>query len=144
MAMIELTHLHPMTVHFPIAVILIGFLVELVSLFYKKEPCLSKMGYYLMIIGMVAALAAFGTGYFLTDPLDGEAGIMRQTHKLFATLTLISIILATTLRILLIYLNKEGSYLMWIVLGLYLMSFIFVIYTGYLGGHLMMDYMIGL
>ncbi|MFH1160329.1 MAG: DUF2231 domain-containing protein [bacterium] len=143
-AMLESSHFHPMTVHFPIAIILIGFLIDLISVFSKKEPCFSRMSYYLEIIGMVAAIVAFGTGYYFTSPMQGEAGLIRDEHKLFATLTLVFIILATTFRVLLVYLKKEETYLMWIARGFYLMSFIFVAYTGYLGGHMVMDYMIGL
>jgi uncharacterized membrane protein len=142
--MLDTSHFHPMTVHFPIAVILIGFVIDLASIFVRKDTCLPKMGYYLQIFGMIAAIAAFGTGYYLTSPMQGEAGIMRDEHKLFATLTLVCIILSTMLRVLLNYLKKEGSWIRWISLGFYLMAFIFVIYTGYLGGHLMMDYMMGL
>ncbi len=42
--------LHPMIVHFPIALILAGFLADTLSLFIKKEPCLSKVGFYLMLV----------------------------------------------------------------------------------------------
>ncbi len=133
-----------MTVHFPIALIMIGFIIDLVSVFNKKEPCLSKMGYYLEIFGMIAAIVAFGTGYYFTSMLSGEAGMARSEHKLFATFTLVFIILATTFRVLIVYLKKEDSYLKWIALSLYLCAFIFVGYAGYLGGILVQDYLIGL
>lgn len=142
--MIDSSHFHPMTVHFPIALIMIGFIVDLVSLFNKKEPCLSKMGYYLEIFGMIAAIVAFGTGYYFTATLSGEAGVARMEHKLFATFTLVFIILATTFRVLIVYLKKEESYLKWVALSLYLCAFIFVIYTGHLGGMLVEDYLMGL
>ena len=32
------SYLHPMIVHFPIALILAGFLADLLYLFYKKQP----------------------------------------------------------------------------------------------------------
>ena len=99
------------------------------------------MGYYLEIIGMIAAILAFGTGYYFTNPMIGEAGVVREEHKLFATLTLVFIILATFFRILITYLRKESSFLRWIALCLYLCAFIFVGYTGYLGGHLVLDIM---
>jgi uncharacterized membrane protein len=40
--MFATSHLHPMLVHFPIALILIGFLAELAFLVIKKEVCLTK------------------------------------------------------------------------------------------------------
>ena len=66
--MFEPSHFHPMIVHFPVAIIFIGFLFDLSSLFITKEKCLSKMGLYLEVIGMFAAIAAFGTGFFLQVP----------------------------------------------------------------------------
>lgn len=129
-------HFHPMLVHFPIALIIVGFLADLFSQFIKKEPCLSKVGYYLGILGMLGALAAWGTGYFFTDPLDGEAGLLKDKHELFATLTLVTIIVATIARIVLIYLGNENTKFKYIPLVLSFLAFIFVSYTGYLGGTL--------
>lgn len=142
--MIDSSHLHPMTVHFPIALILIGFLVDLFSVFNKKDPCLSRTGYYLEIFGMIGAIVAFGTGYYLTAAMSGEAGEARLEHKLFATFTLVFIILATTFRVLIVYVKKEESYLKWVALSLYLCAFIFVIYTGHLGGMLVEDFLMGI
>jgi uncharacterized membrane protein len=142
--MFDMNHLHPMTVHFPIAIIFIGFLIDLASLFVTRERCLSKMGLYLEVIGMLAAIAAFGTGYYLTSPMEGEAGLLREKHELFATLTLVSIILATLFRLLLVYQKKEETYLKYAAMGLFLCAFIFVQITGFLGGTLVFNYMIGL
>lgn len=141
--MIDISHLHPMTVHFPIAIIMVGFIFDLVSVFNQRNPCLSRTGYYLEIIGMITAIAAFGTGYYFTGEMAGEAGLVRDEHKLFATLTLVFIILATLLRVLVNYLKKEQTYLKWVVLCLYLCAFIFVMYTGYLGGYLVQHFLIG-
>ena len=142
--MFDTSHLHPMIVHFPIAIILVGFLFDLFSLFITQEKCLSKMGLYLEVLGMFAAIAAFGTGYYLTSPMEGEAGLLRDQHKLFATLTLISIILATFFRLLLVYQKKEESYLKYGAMGLFLFAFVFVSITGYLGGSLVYTYMVGI
>jgi uncharacterized membrane protein len=56
--MINSTHFHPMIVHFPIALITIGFTADVVSLFIRNEKCLSKTGFYLMVTGALAAIAA--------------------------------------------------------------------------------------
>ncbi|MBE0648119.1 MAG: hypothetical protein IH596_10070 [Bacteroidales bacterium] len=142
--MFNSSYFHPMTVHFPIALIMIGFIVDLVSVFNKKDPCLSKTGYYMEIFGMIAAIVAFGTGYYFTSMLSGEAGLARIEHKLFATFTLVFIILASTFRVLIVYLKKDNGYLKWVALGLFLCAFIFVIYTGHLGGMLVEDYLMGI
>jgi len=130
-----------MLVHFPIALITVGFLADLFNLFIKKEPCLSKIGYYLEILGMLGALAAWGTGYFLTSSLDGEAGLLREKHELFATFTLVTIIVATIARIVLVYIGNENTNYKYIPLSLFFLAFIFVSITGYLGGTLVIEYL---
>ncbi len=142
--MFNVSHLHPMMVHFPIALIAVGFFADLVNLFTKKEPCLSSIGYYLEILGMAGAIVAWGTGYFLTSPMEGEAGLMRDQHELFATITLVTIIIATIARIILNYLGTDHTKFKYIPLTLYFLAFLFVSYTGFLGGSLVMDFMIGL
>jgi len=142
--MFDSSHFHPMLVHFPIAIITVGFLFDLAALLIRKEPCLSRTGYWLEIIGMVGAVFAFGSGYFFTSPMEGEAGLMREKHEFYATFTLISIIVATLFRIVINYLNKEATNLKYLSLGLYFISFVFVSITGYLGGTLVIEYMIGL
>jgi uncharacterized membrane protein len=142
--MLNSAHFHPMLVHFPIALITMGFLFDLIAMICKKEPCLSKTGYWLEIIGMAGAIFAFGTGYFLTSPMEGEAGLVRDRHELFATFTLVTIILATLFRIVIKYQGKEQTVLKYVSLGLFFFAFLFVSITGYLGGSLVIDYMIGL
>jgi uncharacterized membrane protein len=140
--MINTSHLHPMIVHFPIAIIMIGFLVDLLSLFRSKGKHLSTMGFYLEIVGMLAAIAAFVTGYLGILQKGDEAEMLRESHEFFATLTLISIILATFFRLLLVHHKKEESQLKYVALGLFFFAFIFVIITGYLGGTLVYSYML--
>jgi uncharacterized membrane protein len=142
--MFTTSHLHPMLVHFPIAIITVGFLFDLLSLIVKNNSWMPKAGYWLEVIGMISTVLAFGTGYYFTSPMEGEAGLMRDKHELFATITLVSIILATLFRIVAAYLNKETIGVKYISLGLFFISFIFVSITGFLGGTLVIEYMIGL
>ena len=142
--MFDSSHFHPMMVHFPIAIITVGFFADLLSLFTRKELCLTRMGYWLELIGMIAVVGAFVTGYFFTTPMEGEAGQARDQHELFALFTLFAILIAVFFRILLHYLKKEDTPLKWISLLLFFASFILVSITGYLGGTLVINYMIGL
>ena len=76
--MIPTEHFHPMLVHFPIALVMIGFLADLASLIIKKELCFPKISFYLLIIGTLGALAAVTTGYFFTSEMSGAAGDVRR------------------------------------------------------------------
>jgi len=144
--MIPLSHFHPLSVHFPIALITIGFLFDLVYLFYKKETWLPKAGYYLQILGMLGAVVAWGTGYFIagTTQMEGEAMQVKEQHELFATISLVAIIVATIARIILVYQKTENTFYKYIPFGLSFVSVIFISITGFLGGKLVIDFMIGI
>jgi uncharacterized membrane protein len=142
--MIPTSHFHPMMVHFPIAIVTIGFLIELSSLWFKKEICLSKFGFYLLIIGTLAAIPALLTGILFTDEMSGSAGEIQETHELFAWLTMGVLAVTSILRIILNYKNKEESSLKWLVFALYALAAIFVGITGFYGGTLVYNYMMPL
>ncbi len=131
--MFELQHLHPMVVHFPIAIILVGFLADLSSLVFKKVKCLSTMGLYLEMLGVLAAIVTYGTGYFLTGTTIEEAGAIGQNHRLFATMTLVTIIIAGFFRLLIVYLKKDETWLKYVSMGLFFLAVAFVSITGHFG-----------
>ncbi|HEX2934503.1 MAG TPA: DUF2231 domain-containing protein [Bacteroidales bacterium] len=138
--MISSSHFHPMLVHFPIALITFGFLADLFSLFFKKEACLSRSGFYLLITGTIGALLAWATGMFFTAEMSGSAGEMRETHELFATITLGLLVLASVLRIVLIK-KPDLVTMKWVAFVLYCLAVFFVSITGYFGGNLVYNYM---
>jgi uncharacterized membrane protein len=74
--MFNTDHFHPIAVHFPIAIITIGFIAEVASLFFKEEKCLSKTAFYLMVVGTLCAIVAWGTGQLFTQ--HPEEGAIRQ------------------------------------------------------------------
>ncbi|HRX11103.1 MAG TPA: hypothetical protein P5210_05610, partial [Draconibacterium sp.] len=57
--MFSIDHVHPMVVHFPIALIYIGFLCELIFLLFRKETLFSEAGFWLLCVGAVTAAAAY-------------------------------------------------------------------------------------
>jgi uncharacterized membrane protein len=142
--MISISHLHPMLVHFPIALIAFGFLGNVASLFFKKEPCLSKLGYYLLIAGTLSAIIAWLTGTLFTSEMSGSAGEIKETHELFALISLITLIITSVISIILKTKNKEDSRLKWLAFVLYGIAMISVSITGFYGGTLVYNYMMPL
>jgi uncharacterized membrane protein len=138
-------HLHPLIVHFPVALIITGFFLDVISLFFnKKEPCLSKAGFYLMILGTLAAVAGYLTGEFFTSEMSGAAGELKERHEVFAKITMFVMIAASLLRIYLVWKKKETGSLKWLVFALFFIATATVGYTGFLGGSLVYDFMIGI
>lgn len=142
--MISTTHLHPMLVHFPIALVMLGFIAEIASIYFKKEVCLSRLGFYLLIIGTLSALIALVTGTFFTSDMTGSAGKIQETHELFAWITLSTLLATSVLRILLQFKKEENAGLKWVAFILYGLGAISVSITGFYGGTLVYDYMMSL
>ncbi len=142
--MLPLSHLHPMLVHFPIALVVFGFLAYLASVFFKKQSFLPKTGFFLLIIGTLAALAAVLSGDLFTSEMTGEAGLVRETHEMFAWITLGLLIATAALWTLLKMKKKDESSLKWLVLGLYGFATLSVMLTGFYGGNLVYNYMMPL
>ena len=142
--MFNTDHLHPMIVHFPIALITVGFFAEVISLFFKSEKCLSKIGFYLMVLGSLGAIAAWSTGQLFTEePTQGEVLKVFVRHETGALTTMILIVSGTIFRIWLIVKKKEESPLKWVAFGFYLLAFLAVTFTGFMGGTMVYDFMIG-
>jgi uncharacterized membrane protein len=143
--MFNTAHLHPMIVHFPIALITIGFVAEVFSLFFRSEKCLSRTGFYLMVLGTLAAIGAWTTGQLFTnEPSQGEIVGVFTKHETGALITMILMIIGSAFRIWLVIKKQEESQMKWIAFGLYLLGFAAVTFTGYMGGTMVYNYMMAL
>jgi len=142
--MFSASHLHPMLVHFPIALVTFGFIADLASLLFKKEACLSKFGFYLLVFGTLAALSALLTGVLFTSEMSGAAGEVQETHELFAWITVGILIALSAFRFFLKFKSKEETELKWIAFALYGLAAISVSITGFYGGTLVYSYMMPL
>ncbi|MBN2891187.1 MAG: DUF2231 domain-containing protein [Bacteroidales bacterium] len=134
-------HIHPMVAHFPVALIIVGFLFEIFSLFFKKEACLSKTGFYLLEIGALSVVVTYLSGVIFTEELTGPAHEVMETHELFALLTMITMVVNALFRLWLIYKKKEETNLKWFAFSLYAISTVLVGITGFFGGTLAYNYL---
>ena len=139
--MFTIEHIHPMVVHFPIVLILVGFLAEMVNLFFRKEPLLQAAGFWLLCAGAVAAAFAYASGLFLTREIYGAAGSVQSSHELFAEITVISALIGAVIKIYLKAEGKEVGLLKWIAFAIYAFTTIMVSITGYYGGVLVYGYL---
>lgn len=142
--MFDTSHIHPMLVHFPIALVVIGFVAELASVFIKKEPCFSKIGFYLLLTGTLAALGTWLSGVLFTSELSGAAGDVKETHELFALITLSLLVVCSALRLLIQFRKTKNKNLTWIAFILYALAALSVGLTGFFGGTLVYSYMLPL
>ena len=143
--MFNIAHIHPMMVHFPIALLMVGYLADLLFLFIKKEKCLSKLGLYLLVLGTLAALMAFLSGSVFTNhPTSGSIFPVFENHELFALLTIISAVVTLTVRLYAVITKKDETSLKWVVFALYTLTACFISITGFLGGYMVYNFMLGI
>jgi uncharacterized membrane protein len=139
--MFSTAHLHPMLVHFPIALVVIGFVAEVASIFFKREPSLSKLGFYLLLIGTLSAFVTLLSGLLFTGSMSGSAGEVKETHEMYAWITFSSLLVASVFRIFLQLRKKEDDRLKWAAFILYAIGAGAVSITGFYGGTLVYSYM---
>jgi uncharacterized membrane protein len=139
--MFNTAHLHPMLVHFPIALVLAGFAADAAAYFFKKEVCLSKAGFYLLMCGTLAAIITWLSGALFTSEMEGDAGALRETHEMFATITMVLLLITSVLRIIIQKRKSEKDLLKYMVFVMYGLSAVSVSITGFYGGNLVYNYL---
>lgn len=139
--MFTTSHLHPMLVHFPIALVVFGFIAVIASLVFRKEASLPKTAFFLLLAGTLTAFTALMSGIFFTNDLSGAAGVVQNTHETFAWITLGLLLVTSAYWSFLIFKNQSNFALNWITIVLYGLATVSVSITGYLGGTLVYNYM---
>ena len=142
--MIDLTHLHPMILHFPIALLIVGFLFDVVALFYKQEQ-MSRIGFYLLVLGALGTIAALLSGENAGEGIV-EQGLLKdaiEKHEHAAELTLWLVGVTAVARLVLVVLKKYTGVFKAAVLVLFLASVLSVARTGYYGGKLVYEHAAG-
>ena len=134
--MISATHLHAMIIHFPIALLMAGFLSEVIALFSKKE-FFSNVAFYLLLLGALGASAAYLTGSYAGEGIEeGPLKNPMELHEQAATFTLILAIVTALFRVVIYYSKYNRSWTKWVGIILFTALVGSVARTGYLGGQL--------
>jgi len=80
--MISATHIHAMVIHFPIALLLVGFLSEITGLGFKK-PFFNRAAFYLLLLGALGTIASYLAGNAAGDGMG--IGFKRNLQRIVAT-----------------------------------------------------------
>jgi uncharacterized membrane protein len=98
-----------------------------------------------MLLGAVAAIVAWTTGQLFTDhPTEGSILSIFINHKTLALVTMLVMIVGSAFRVWLVLKKLEDTKLKWIPFGFYLLAFLTVSVTGFLGGKMVFEYMLAL
>ncbi|SOC05884.1 uncharacterized membrane protein [Ureibacillus xyleni] len=84
--------LHPLVVHFPIALLFVAAIIEVVNVFAKRET-LNKFGTFLMIIGIVTGVGSYLSGenaeHFAENTWGKSVHDTIELHEFYAGLSLL-------------------------------------------------------
>jgi uncharacterized membrane protein len=134
--MISSTHLHAIVIHFPIALLIICFLTELVSLFLIK-PFFKQMAFYLLLLGTFGTVVSYLSGDAAGEGMEGGSlGRAIELHEEAATIAL-WLTITTAVLYLLVFIFKYNR--KWVrVVSILLFACVVgaIARTGYLGGQL--------
>ncbi|MDD5150028.1 MAG: DUF2231 domain-containing protein [Flavobacterium sp.] len=134
--MITSTHLHAMVIHFPIALLLIGFLSEIIAVFIKK-PFFHQAAFYLLLIGTLGTIASYLSGNAAGDGIEeGTLGKAIELHEQAATIALWLTIATALIYIGVYFLNYSKNWIKILSIILFAATIGAIARTGYLGGQL--------
>jgi uncharacterized membrane protein len=134
--MITASHLHAMVIHFPIALLIVGFLSAVIALFNKK-PFFNLAAFYLLLLGTAGTVASYLAGNAAGEGMEGGTlGKAMKSHEQAATIALwLTCLTAAFYLAVAIFKYKKG----WIKFAgiiLFAGTIAAIARTGYLGGQL--------
>ncbi|KAF0152051.1 MAG: hypothetical protein FD143_1419 [Ignavibacteria bacterium] len=142
-------NLHPIVVHFPIAVFVLYSLSEITALILKKD-WLGKITIALLGIGVVSSIFGALTGsqaYTIIKPvLNSKEAVVEATiikHEQFATITLWYFLFLLILKTYLLIQKKQSQNWKIVFCILSLVGIYFVYETSLLGGKLVYEFGVG-
>ncbi len=142
--MFDLTHIHPMIVHFPIALLILGLLSEIVGLVFRKK-FFSDAAFFLILTGALGAVAAFLSGSQAAKGLE-EAGSLKravETHEGAAELAMWMSVAAALFKSMAVFAKKYPALLRTVSVLVYFAPVLAVARAGYYGGELVFKHAAG-
>lgn len=144
-----LADLHPIVVHFPIAILTLYVLIEIFGISMNKE-FLMKMAHLLLFIGIVTAIGAVLTGNQAAEVAEtvNKSDLLLpneiiEDHETYASITLWLFAGLLVLRTYLVLKKKFIGILRYIFIPLTIIGLYFIYETGNYGGKLVFDYGVG-
>jgi len=142
--MITAPHLHALIIHFPIALLIVGFLSEIIALWSKKE-FFKNASLYLLLLGAIGAIAAYTSGSYAGEGMtDGILQEPMEIHEEAALVTLWLAIITALIRVAMRYFDYQKAWAQWASFLLFAVLIGYVARTGYLGGQLVFKHGAGI
>ena len=142
--MFDLTHLHPMLVHFPIALLIVGLLADIAGVLSKRE-FYTRMGMILLVLGTAGLIAAYFSGHQAAEGLmeTGPLSMAVESHEEAALLTVWLMVATTMVRLALVVTRRYKGLIQVIPLAIFILGVGSMARTGYYGGELVIKHAAG-
>ena len=123
-------NVHPLLVHFPIALLCTAVMLDAVALLARKQPGLRVAAVIVYALGAVGALASFLTGRSAADALllSGVANTTLTDHADWATLTVWFFGLYALVRLGTLWGDRAAKPALWVPLWLVGVGGLFLVY----------------
>jgi uncharacterized membrane protein len=132
---------HPQVVHFPIALLIIASLFEILSYFWKKES-FSLTSLILLALGTIGAFIALQSGEIAADIAKKIPGIEStlHEHEEMAELVFYLYLVISIIKVVLMYLKKDiMPWRLSVLCGMLIGTF-FLFRVGHYGGQLVYEW----
>ena len=133
-------HVHPMVVHFPVALFISALGMEICSLICKKDS-LHRTAMHIYVLAAFLSPFAVWTGGWEEDRLHLHHPVL-ETHERFALLTMWASLLS--LPVLWCISKRKPQAFRLVFIGLVCLAVTFVSLTAYNGGRMVYEYGIGM
>lgn len=134
----NLNHLHPMLVHFPIALALVALLFDVLN--YKlRQDWLSKSAVVLTLLATLGAIVALLSGFFFTKPVAGLAETLKEVHVLYAVFSTVFLLVASVAGLIIAFKRRASQWATYLFTGALLLAGIGISLTGMKGGSIVYD-----
>lgn len=134
----NLLHLHPMIVHFPIALALVALLFDLGAYYFKKD-WLNKTAVTLIVLAALGAIVAILSGFFFTKPVAGLAATLRSEHIMYAILSTVFLVIASVIGLIALLKYNYHTKLQYTFTIFMLLAAVCISLTGMIGGSIVYD-----
>lgn len=125
-----------MVIHFPIALLIIGFLSEIIFAFIRK-PFFKQAAFYLLLLGTAGTIASYLSGNEAGEGIEeGSLGKAIELHEQAATISLWLVILTAVVYLAIYISNYSKKWARIASIILFAGTIAAIARTGYLGGEL--------
>jgi uncharacterized membrane protein len=134
--------LHPMTIHFPIALYLLGVLLT-IGYLWRRQPDYERFAYWSFTLSWLAVAVASIAGLFDQNQLELSDPRREQVNPHITAAVPLLMINGLLVYLRLRWPDVLTSRRRWLYLGLMMAGVVAVVTTGWLGGELVYRWQVG-